>query len=179
MEHKIREEIEKKLREEMAAKLREEAASKPPAPAPVVPAPVASTAPKATPAPALSNLDAHSKTDSALEESRDEFMTIAVAEIYTRQGLYEEALKIYRRIIHAEPDNFEAKKKLADVENLIKTKGIKIAPAAPPAAPAPSASSPAPAAGGTPSPGAAHTPEKPSEGENSGGKKKSNRVGYV
>lgn len=176
MEHKIREEIEKKLREEMAAKLREEAASKPPAPAPT---PAASAAPKSNPAPALSHLDTHSKTDSALEESRDEFMTIAVAEIYTRQGLYEEALKIYRRIIHAEPDNFEAKKKLADVENLIKTKGIKSAPAAAPTAPSPSGSSPAPTTAGPPSPGAAHIPEKPSEGENSGGKKKSNRVGYV
>ncbi|HVM31824.1 MAG TPA: tetratricopeptide repeat protein, partial [bacterium] len=85
--------------------------------------------------------------------------TVAVAEIYTRQGLYEEAQKIYQRIIHAEPDNFEAKKKLADVENLIKTKGGKA-----PAPPAPAA----PAA------------EKSPEGEkDSGGKKKSNRVGYV
>ena len=101
-------------------------------------------------------------------------MTVAVAEIYTRQGLYEEAMKIYQRIIHAEPDNFEAKKKLADVENLIKAKGgSKSAAPAPAAAPAAVISTPKPASE------AGSTVENPPEGENSGGKKKSNRVGYV
>ncbi|MGH7739509.1 MAG: tetratricopeptide repeat protein [bacterium] len=166
MERKIREETEKKIRAEIEQKMKAEAEQKleqekaqkqklaPPAPKEKTAAP-------------LSKLDAHSKTDSTLEESRDEFMTIAVAEIYTRQGLYAEAIKIYQRIIHAEPDNFEAKKKLSDVESLSKNKAGKSSAAAPtPGAP-------------VPPPPASEAHKKPSEEENSGGKKKSNRVGYV
>jgi tetratricopeptide (TPR) repeat protein len=199
-EKKIREEIERKVREEMIGKMQAQSpqvtespmAAEPPAPVkfptppppaklvmaaeavPAKPAMATETAPaKPAMAPPLSKLDTHSKTDSALEESRDEFMTVAVAEIYTRQGLYEEAIKIYQRIIHAEPDNFEAKKKLADVENLFKSKGGKVASSAPaPASPSMEAVKSVP--------GASPAPEKPLDGEkDSGGKKKSNRVGYV
>jgi hypothetical protein len=107
-----------------------------------------------------------------LEDNRDEFMTIAVADIYVRQGLLEEAAKIYRRITVAEPDNLEAKKKLGDVEGMIKAKG-GAAGAEKPAAPTNTA--PAKPAE-TPAAPAAHPPDGEKD---SGGKKKSNRVGYV
>lgn len=113
-----------------------------------------------------SKMEPHSKGDS-IEENRDEFMTIAVADIYTRQGLYEEAAKIYRRIVQLEPDNLEARKKLTDLESLMKSKAGKPA-AEPPSAPA-STTPPPPAKQPPPS-----DPEK-----DSGGKKKTNRVGYV
>lgn len=67
--------------------------------------------------------------------AKDEFMTVAVADIYARQGLHEEALRIYRKILEIEPDNFEAKKKLADLEKLLKIGAgaeEKKAPAPPP-----------------------------------------------
>ena len=44
------------------------------------------------------------------------FMSIAVADIYTRQGLHLEAAKVYRNILKLEPDNEEVKKRLKDVE---------------------------------------------------------------
>jgi len=100
-----------------------------------------------------------SKGDS-LEEGRDEFMTIAVADIYVRQGLKEEALKIYRRIVQADPGNLEAKKKLSDLEATMK-------PSTPPA------SAPTPAAP------PAKTPPPHDGDKDSGGKKRPNRVGYV
>ncbi len=108
-----------------------------------------------------------------LEENHDEFMTLAVADIYVRQGLLEEAVKIYHRIVQNEPDNLEAKKKLSDAENLIKAKGAKGAAESAPASPSAGPTAPKPVE--TPPP-TAH----PSEPEkDSGGKRKSNRVGYV
>ena len=113
-----------------------------------------------------------------LDENHDEFMTIAVADIYVRQGLAEEAAKIYRRIVQNEPDNLEAKKKLIDVENLIKSKGGKGPLESPSVAPPPSAASSSPS--GSKSPEPSSSPGHPVEPEkDSGGKKKSSRVGYV
>ncbi len=142
---KSKEEAERKVREEMERKAKETAKK---------PAASAEFATSRTPPP--------SKGDS-VEEGRDEFMTIAVADIYVRQGLHEEALKIYRKIVQLEPDNLEARKKLTDMENLIKSKGGKIAPET--SAPPPPAKTPPSA--------------PPSDEKDSGGKKKSNRVGYV
>jgi tetratricopeptide (TPR) repeat protein len=169
-ENKIRLETELKLKEEMQRRLEEEKRVKEETEKRAMEA-MAKLTPKEPAYSKLSNLDSHAKTDSALEDTRDEFMTIAVADIYTRQGLYEEARKIFQRIVQLEPDNFEAKKKLEDVENIMKlkvSKGLEHAPAAPlPVAPAPlpAATFPAPST---------IDPEK-----DSGGKKKSNRVGYV
>jgi tetratricopeptide (TPR) repeat protein len=172
MERKNREEAEKKVREEVERKAREEAEqrareerdrqSREEA---------AKLALKRDLGPDLKSLKlepSSNKGDSVLDEGKDDFMTIAVADIYTRQGLHEEAAKIYRRILENEPDNIEARKKLSEVERLL---GPKVA--AEPALPPPS-SSPTPLAehkegSGSPPPG-----EK-----DSGGKRKSNRVGYV
>ncbi len=103
-------------------------------------------------------------------------MTLAVADIYVRQGLLEEAAKIYHRIVQNEPDNLEAKKKLSDVENLIKSKGAKA-----PSESAPAAAPPAPSGStGSKTTEPSSAPAHPTEPEkDSGGKRKSNRVGYV
>ena len=108
------------------------------------------------------------KGDASLEGDRDEFVTIAVADIYTRQGLYEEASKIYRRITQMEPDNLEARKKLTDLEALMKSKGEKSAPVE--QAPPPPASETHPPH---------QHPHPPPPEKDSGGKKRPNRVGYV
>ena len=168
-EQKIRLETESKFKEEMQKRVDEERRVKEDAEKRAMEA-MSKLTPKEPSFSKMSHLDSSAKTDSALEESRDEFMTIAVAEIYTRQGLYEEARKIFTRIVQLEPDNFEAKKKLADVENLMKSKGSKIPEPAAAPVPAPSAAPAAPA----PSAPTVVDPEK-----DSGGKKKSNRVGYV
>ncbi len=158
MERKARDESLRKAQEEAQRRAREEAERK-------------VREEKAAAAPATSRTPPPSKGDS-LEEGRDEFMTIAVAEIYERQGLLEDAAKIYRHITRAEPDNLEARKKLGDVEAKIKSKGGSPAPASGPAKPF------EPPAGAAPSPGP--PPSRPPDPEkDSGGKKKSNRVGYV
>jgi len=155
MERKAKEEAERKAREDAERKVQEERAAKKPAPA--------------DNAFATSRTEPPSKGETLSDENRDEFMTTAVAEIYTRQGLYEEAAKIYRRITQMEPDNLEARKKLIEVDNLIKSKTGK----APVAEPAPPPSKPA-APPTAPPAAPPHEPEK-----DSGGKKRPNRVGYV
>jgi tetratricopeptide (TPR) repeat protein len=151
IERKVREEFEQKARVEAEKKIREEMDRKKAVAA-------QETATSRTPPP--------SKGDT-LEENKDEFMTIAVADIYVRQGLLEEAVKIYRRILQMEPDNLEARKKLTDAEGLLRSKESGTPPPAASQAPAsPPPSGPAPAA-----------PKEPEK--DSGGKKKSNRVGYV
>ncbi|HTC21404.1 MAG TPA: tetratricopeptide repeat protein [bacterium] len=169
VERKVREELEKKARDEAERRIREEAERR-----------VQEDKRRAASAGDLSTsrTPPPSKGD-VLEENRDEFMTIAVADIYVRQGLVEEAVKIYHRIVQNEPNNLEAKKKLNDAENLIKSKGGKLAGESNSAAPSPSTSSvpsPEPSKPAEPSSPTTHpaAPEK-----DSGGKRKSNRVGYV
>jgi len=161
-DQKIRQEAEKKAREEAEQKVREEAERK-------TKEETAKTLTKKESVTELKSLklEPTSKGDSVLEEGKDDFMTIAVADIYTRQGLHEEAAKIYRRILQNEPDNLEARKKLLDVEKLL---GPSSAPTPAPAKPAE-----------LPPPVAAPKTETehPSGEKDSGGKKKSNRVGYV
>jgi tetratricopeptide (TPR) repeat protein len=149
-ERKVREESERRSREEAERRLQEEKRRTFPPP---------DTATSRTPPP--------SKGDSVLEEGRDDFMTIAVADIYVRQGLHEEAAKIYRRILQLEPDNLEARKKLADLEALVRSKGGESSTGEPPPPP------PAP-----PSP-PSHPPPSSGPDKDSGGKNKKNRVGYV
>jgi len=57
----------------------------------------------------------------------DDFMTAAAADIYVKQGLIKEAVRIYERILKREPGNADVKAKLEAA------KGGKPAPAAPPA----------------------------------------------
>ncbi len=154
VEKKLRDELERKAREERDRQAREEAAKH---------------APKKDMGPDLKSLklEPSSKGDSVLEDGKDDFMTIAVADIYTRQGLREEAAKIYRRILENEPDNLEARKKLSEVESLLIPKESSEPPAPPPV------SHPAPLED-------RKEDSAPPPGEkDSGSKKKSNRVGYV
>jgi tetratricopeptide (TPR) repeat protein len=161
-EQKAREESERKMREEMDRRVREETDRRQEADRKKAAA-AQETATSRTPPP--------SKGDALEENNKDEFMTIAVADIYVRQGLMEEAVKIYRRILQMEPDNMEARKKLGDAEGLLKSKGSSAASTAPVST---TSATPPPAPPPAAPPSAGKEPEK-----DSGGKKKSNRVGYV
>jgi len=55
--------------------------------------------------------------DEIAGDNQDEFMTVTVAEIYTKQGLLNEALKIYQKILEIEPGNMEAQVKKQELEN--------------------------------------------------------------
>jgi len=57
------------------------------------------------------------KEDEIAGDHQDEFMTVTVAEIYTKQGLLNEALKIYQKILEIEPGNLEAQMKKRELEN--------------------------------------------------------------
>ena len=54
--------------------------------------------------------------DEIAGDHQDEFMTVTVAEIYTKQGLLNEALKIYQKILEIEPGNLEAQAKKRELE---------------------------------------------------------------
>ena len=165
-DRKAREEAERRAHEEADRKAREEAERK--ARETSVPK---STAP-AYAAQKSAQVTASSKGESVGYDSKDDFMTIAVADIYVRQGLFEEAFKIYNRIVEMEPDNFEARKKLTDLENLIKAKGVQKNQPPSQALPA------APHAPHEPS--APHPPQDPAAGDkDSVAKKKPGKVGYV
>ncbi len=176
VDRKVREELEKKSKEEMEQKFRDEAERR-------TREEIAKRTQEDKHKAALVGDFSTSRTPppskgDVLEENHDEFMTIAVADIYVRQGLSEEAAKIYRRILQNEPDNLEAKRKLRDVENLIKSKGGKTEPESVPAVPPPSTSASS-IAGAKPSALPATTANPGEPEKDSGGKKKSNRVGYV
>jgi tetratricopeptide (TPR) repeat protein len=148
-EHKAKEEAERRMREELQKSL----TPKEPPSLKAAPSPVGSSP----------------RNETAADGKPDEFATIAVADIYTRTGLHDEALKIYKRIVQMEPENLEARKKLKETEDLIKSKSSKSSPS-----PFPSPEYP-PQNVEAPPP---HNPS-PSAEKDSGGKKKSNRVGYV
>lgn len=57
--------------------------------------------------------------DEIAGDHQDEFMTVTVAEIYTKQGLLNEALKIYQKILEIEPGNLEAQVKKQDLETTL------------------------------------------------------------
>jgi tetratricopeptide (TPR) repeat protein len=183
-EHKVRVETEQRAREEAERKTREEAERKAKEEAErkqreekerLAKEALAQPSPKKEAVADLKSLklEPTSKGDSVLEEGKDDFMTIAVAEIYTKQGLHEEAAKIYRRILRNEPDNVEARKKLSEAEHHLGLAGSgKPAEAKSPA-------SSAPVSAPTPAPSPKKESEPPDSEKDSGGKKKSNRVGYL
>jgi tetratricopeptide (TPR) repeat protein len=81
----------------------------------------ASVTPKSfsNPSPALSPAPAQSyETQESLD---DPFVRQTLAEIYAKQGLYLEALKIYERILTEEPHNEDVREKLRDI---LRLKGI-------------------------------------------------------
>jgi tetratricopeptide (TPR) repeat protein len=55
------------------------------------------------------------------ESLDDPFIRQTLADIYAKQGLYLEALKIYERILNDEPNNEDVKEKL---RNILRSKGI-------------------------------------------------------
>ncbi|HEY5039656.1 MAG TPA: LysM peptidoglycan-binding domain-containing protein [bacterium] len=52
----------------------------------------------------------------------------ASADVYFRQGLYDKAANIYRGILEKDPYNAEVRKKLNDVENIMKSRAASTAP---------------------------------------------------
>lgn len=68
--------------------------------------------------PAASSLPPGGISQEALD---DPFIRQTLADIYAKQGLYVEALKIYERILNDEPNNEDVKEKLRDI---LKLKGI-------------------------------------------------------
>jgi tetratricopeptide (TPR) repeat protein len=58
---------------------------------------------------------------SSQEVLEDPFIRQTLADIYAKQGLYVEALKIYERILNEEPNNEDVKEKLRDI---LRLKGI-------------------------------------------------------
>jgi hypothetical protein len=178
IEQKAREEAERKIRAEMEQKIREETERrlKGSADRETKSEPAGKAKEKTEKAPPrdAGHPDAtgrfSAKAQPSSQDSKDDFMTIAVADIYIRQGLFEEAYKIFHRITEMEPDNFEAKKKLSDLETLMKAKGIRkpsetVAASPPPVKEAPAA---------VPAPQGVSPHEKDSVA-----KKKHGKVGYV
>lgn len=61
----------------------------------------------------------NARGDEIAGDHQDEFMTVTVAEIYTKQGLLSEALKIYQKILEIEPGNMEAQVKKQQLEKRV------------------------------------------------------------
>lgn len=78
------------------------------------PAPVPAKAP--APEEGLLQTLGDNRGDQVAGDQHDEFMTVTVAEIYTKQGLLNEALKIYQKILEIEPGNLEAQTKKQELE---------------------------------------------------------------
>ena len=53
------------------------------------------------------------------KEDSNELNTRTMADIYVKQGLYEKALKIYRKIIRKNPDNQEVKALIEELEKIM------------------------------------------------------------
>jgi hypothetical protein len=65
------------------------------------------------PAPAVPAQPLAAKPAGDEADEMDDFMTAAVADIYVKQGLVDEAKRIYERILRREPGNSEVRDKLA------------------------------------------------------------------
>jgi len=76
-------------------------------------------APAANPAPHGKNPSSGSTASPEVLE--DPFIRQTLADIYSKQGLYVEALKIYERILNDEPNNEDVREKLRD---LLRLKGM-------------------------------------------------------
>jgi hypothetical protein len=90
----------------------------------------------AAPAPPPAKAAAAAKqADEDLDEM-DDFMTSAVADIYVKQGLIKEAVRIYERILKREPGNADVKAKLEAAKSgkPLPTAAASEAPAQPPKA---------------------------------------------
>ena len=99
-----------RLRQEKQREQKTAPKTPPPLPPPKAPA----SAPKVPAAPAAPG----SAGGDSLE---DPFIRQTLADIYAKQGLFVEALKIYERILNEDPDNEDVKEKL---RNILKMKGI-------------------------------------------------------
>jgi hypothetical protein len=61
--------------------------------------------------------------------------TATLARLYAKQGLYDQALAIYRYLSHTQPENQEWQKKIAALEQQRVTAGMTLAPTGKTAAP--------------------------------------------
>jgi tetratricopeptide (TPR) repeat protein len=128
----------------------------------------------------------NARGDEIAGDHQDEFMTVTVAEIYTKQGLLTEALKIYQKILEIEPGNMEAQVKKQQLEKKVaEQEKIRQQTQEAQVAPKPSAKDPgpkeAPAAEAPPKPQPKPTPAKEENGgdEPPAGRGKRGRVSYV
>lgn len=65
-----------------------------------------------------------SKSESA-EKSGEPISTATIAEIYIRQGFPEKALKVYRDLLRAEPQNDQLRQKLVDLKEQLSDEGAE------------------------------------------------------
>lgn len=68
------------------------------------------------------SVSAAAKDDGADDDDMDDFMTAAVADIYVKQGLVKEAVRIYERILKREPGNVDVRAKLDALQGGAKPK---------------------------------------------------------
>ena len=115
--------------------------------------------------PKIQSREPFSQSEAVPEDFGDDLNTAAVAEIYERQGLREEALRIYELIGQKEPDNLEIQRKIKEMGGSLKSKTSR---------PSESSRVSSGSFGTPPPPGFSPGSEK-----DSNGKKKSNRIGYV
>lgn len=109
------------------------------------------------------------KVDKGSMAGMDDMVAMAEADLLHSQGKTEEALKIYKNILAAHPDNPSARKKLDSIEENLKAKAPSAAPKAVP---------PVLKVVEKPSSGEAGQPASNPEND-SNIKKKSNKIGYV
>ncbi len=152
LEAKAREDADKQVRVELEKRAREEADKKANEEIKRLAAEKEKKAQEQQPAPAK----------PAASGALDEMVAIAEADLLRGQGRNEEAAKLYHTILASHPNNDEVRKKLANVEDLLKP-----APKSPPILKV------------VESPNA-QTPPPPSDSEKDTNiKKKSNKIGYV
>jgi tetratricopeptide (TPR) repeat protein len=77
----------------------------------------ASAPPISSPKPLVEMVSANTPPESQ-ESLDDPFVRQTLAEIYAKQGLYVEALKIYEKILNEEPNNEDVREKLRDILRL-------------------------------------------------------------
>src|ERR1039458_4827357 len=77
-----------------------------------------SSHPQPSPMAPAPNRPTHHPGSESQESLDDPFVRQTLAEIYAKQGLYVEALKIYEKILNEEPNNEDVREKLRDILRL-------------------------------------------------------------
>ncbi len=109
-EAQVRAQREAQVRAQREAQVRAQRSAAPPA------TETAQVPKPASPEPDLLQPAGSQQEDAIAGDHQDVFMTVTVAEIYTKQGLLNEALKIYQKILEIEPGNLEAQVKKQELQ---------------------------------------------------------------